>query len=98
MRALSYARLVTGCRPIAAAASIAASQKDANDEIGTALKTYGDDIVRELRADGDKRANAEQYYSIAAELVSLFFSPEEAEFLRRRGRAALGQVPAVVAA
>jgi hypothetical protein len=98
VRALSYARLVTGCRPIAASASIAASQKDASDEIGIALKTYGDDIVRELRTDGEKRANAEQYYSIAAELVSLFFSPEEAEFLRRRGRAALGQAPAVAAA
>jgi hypothetical protein len=91
VRALSYARLVTGCRPIAASASIAASQKDASDEIGIALKAYGDDIVRELRAsEGDKRANAEQFFSIAVELVALFFSPEEAEFLRRRGRAALG--------
>ncbi|HEY2070238.1 MAG TPA: hypothetical protein VGG48_11840 [Rhizomicrobium sp.] len=90
LRALSYARLVTGCRPIAASASIAASQKDAMDEIGVALKAYGDDIVRELRAaEGDKRAHAEQYFSIAVELVALFFSPEEAEFLRRRGRAAL---------
>jgi hypothetical protein len=95
VRALSYARLVTGCRPIAASASIAASQKDASDEIGIALKSYGDDIVRELRAtEGDKRANAEQFFSVAVELVALFFSPEEAEFLRRRGRAALGQTAA----
>jgi len=47
--------------------------------------------VRELRAnEGDRRANAEQYYAVAVELTALFFSPEEAEFLRRRGRAALG--------
>jgi hypothetical protein len=98
VRALAYARLVTGVRPVAAQASIAASQKDASDEIGIALKTYGDDIIRELRTEGDKRANAEQYFSVAAELVGIFFSPEEAEFLRRRGRAALGHGAAVAAA
>jgi hypothetical protein len=98
VRALSYARLVTGCRPAAASASIAASLKDASDEIEVALKSYADDIVRELRAaEGDKRANAEQFFSIAVELMVLFFSPEEAEFLRRRGRAAMGQSAAVAA-
>ncbi len=98
IRALSYARLVTGCRPVAASASIGASQKDASDEIGVALKTYGDDIVRELRAtEGDKRAHAEQFFSVAVELTALFFSPEEAEFLRRRGRAALAITAAVAA-
>jgi hypothetical protein len=98
VRALSFARLIIGCRPVAAQASIAATLKDASDEIGVALKSYGDDIVRELRAsEGDRRANAEQYYSVAVELVALFFSPEEAEFLRRRGRAALGSNAAVAA-
>jgi len=91
VRALALARLVEGCKPVAAAGSFGASLKDAVDEIALALKSYGDDIVRELRAsDGDRRANAEQYLSVAAELTALFFSPEEAEFLRRRGRAALG--------
>lgn len=98
LRALAFARLVTGCRTVAAAASIAASLKDATDEIALALKAYGDDIVRELRAsDGDKRANAEQFFSVAVELTALFFSPEEAEFLRRRGRAALGSNTAAAA-
>jgi len=91
MRALAFARLIEGCKPIAAAGSFGASLKDAEDEIALALKCYGDDIVRELRAnEGDRRANAEQYYAVAVELTALFFSPEEAEFLRRRGRAALG--------
>jgi hypothetical protein len=91
VRALSFARLIQGCTPIAAAGSFGASLKDACDEIALALKGYGDDIVRELRAsDGDRRANAEQFFSVAVELTAIFFSPEEAEFLRRRGRAALG--------
>ncbi len=98
VRALSYARLVTGCRPVASSASIAASWKDATDEICVALKAYGDDIVRELRAaEGDKRSNAEQFFSVAVELIAIAFSAEEAEFLRRRGRAALGQGAAVAA-
>ena len=91
VRALAFARLIEGCKPVAAAGSFGASLKDASDEIALALKSYGEDIVRELRAsDGERRANAEQYFSVAAELTALFFSPEEAEFLRRRGRAALG--------
>src|SRR6202789_1717726 len=90
-RAVSFARLVMGCRQVASAASIAAALKEASGEIELALKAYGDDIVRELQAaQGDKRGNAEQYLSVAVELTALFFSAEEAEFLRRRGRAALG--------
>ncbi|HTQ12888.1 MAG TPA: hypothetical protein VMH86_03355 [Rhizomicrobium sp.] len=99
LRALTYARLVVGCRSVASSASIAASWKDATDEISVALKSYGDDIVRELRAaEGDRKSFAEQYFSVAVELVAIVFSAEEAEFLRRRGRAALGQSPAVAAA
>jgi hypothetical protein len=91
VRALAFGRLVEGCKHAAAAGSFGASLKDAEDEIAVALKGYGDDIVRELRArDGDRRANAEQFFSVAVELTAIFFSPEEAEFLRRRGKAALG--------
>jgi hypothetical protein len=89
-RALSYARLILGCRRCAAGASFGASLKNAEDELIFALKGYNDEIVRELRATtGDKRTNAEQYFTLAAELTALLFSPEEGEFLRRRGRAAV---------
>lgn len=90
-RAMCYARLVAGCRPVAAAASFGASQKDTADLLGVMLKSYCEDIVKELRsAEGEKRANAEAYFNVAVELVTVLFSPEEGEFLRRRGRAALG--------
>jgi hypothetical protein len=94
-RALCYAKLVAGCRPIAAAASFGATQKDTSDLINTALKAYCEDIVKELRAaEGDKRANAEAYFNVAVELAAIMFSAEEGEFLRRRGRAALGYAAA----
>ncbi len=89
-RGLRYARLVVACRKFAAAASFGAAQKDAFDEACRHLKSYGDDIVREVRAAEDgKRAIAEQYANIAADFTAILFSAQEAEFLRRRGRAAI---------
>jgi len=89
-RGLRYAKLVVACRPFAAAASFGAAQKDAYNEVCVHLKTYCDDIVREVRSvDGPKRAIAEQYFALAAEFTAILFSEEEAELLRRRGRAAM---------
>jgi hypothetical protein len=93
-RALGYARLIVGCKPFAAAASFGAAVKDSCDEVSFALKSYTEDLVRELRTvEGDKRVNAEMYFGTIVELTSVLFSPEEGEFLRRRGRAAMS-VPA----
>ncbi len=94
-RAQRYARLVMACRNSAAAASFGAAQKAAFEEVSTHLKSYGADIVREIRAaEGSKRTAAEQYAVIASDLMAILFSQEEAEFLRRRVRAA---IPAVAA-
>ncbi len=95
-RALSYARLVAGCRPFAAAGSFAASLKRADEEIAASLQRYNEEIVRALRdADEEQHFNAEQFAALATELTAIVFSPEEGEFLRRRGRDAV--VPAVAA-
>ncbi|HEY7978517.1 MAG TPA: hypothetical protein VID67_10005 [Rhizomicrobium sp.] len=92
-RALTYVRLVSGCRPFAAAASFGASNKEVADEIGVLLKSYTEDLLKELRsATGDKRSNAEQYFHLAVEMTALIFSQEEADLLRRRGRAAMPAV------
>jgi hypothetical protein len=89
-RALSYARLVAGCRRFAAAASFAASLKRADEEVGMALRSYNEEIVRELRvASEEARLNAEQFAAVATELTAILFSPEEGEFMRRRGLAAV---------
>lgn len=90
-RATTYAKLVAGSRAVAAAASIAASQAQAGEEVCAALKRYCEDIVRELRAaQGEQRRRVEDYFSLCVELTDILFSAEEGEFLRRRGRAALG--------
>jgi len=90
-RALGFARLIVGCRAIAAKASFGAKLKDADTEAAVALKGYNEDIVKELRGpEGPRRDNAEAYFAIAAELTTLLFSAEEGEFLRRRARAAMG--------
>jgi hypothetical protein len=94
-RALAYARLVSGCRSFAAAASFGASNKDALDEIGIMLKSYTEDLLKELRTvTGDKRVHAEAYFHLAAEIAALVFSQEEADLLRRRAKAALPPIAA----
>jgi hypothetical protein len=85
--ALRYAKLVAGSRHFAAAASFAAKQKDANDELCTHLRRYNDDLVRALKAEPQNSVVAAQF-QFCIELTTLLFSEEEAELLRRRGRAA----------
>jgi hypothetical protein len=94
-RALAYARLVSGCRSFAPAASFGASNKEAIDEISVMLKSYTEDLLKELRSvTGDRRTNAEAHFHLAVEIAALIFSQEEADLLRRRARAAM---PAVAA-
>ena len=86
-RALSYARLVAGCRPFAASGSFAASLKRADQEINAGLQRYNEEIVRALgNASEEERFNAEQFAALATELTAILVSPEEGEAVRRRGR------------
>ncbi|HEX4635392.1 MAG TPA: hypothetical protein VH189_04370 [Rhizomicrobium sp.] len=86
--ALRYARLVAGSRPFAAAASFAAKQMAAYDEIATLLKRYNEDVVKALKTDPQNSVVNAQFL-LCAELTATMFSDQEAELLRRRGRAAL---------
>ena len=86
--ALRYAGLVAGSRHFAAAASFAARQSTAYDELATALKRYNEDVVKALKADPQNGIVNAQFL-LCAELTATLFSDQEAELLRRRGRAAL---------
>jgi hypothetical protein len=89
-RALRYARLISGCKLFAAAASFGASLKEAQDEAADYLLRYNDEVVKELRTiEGPHRAVAQQQLDLATQLTSLLFGEQEADLLRRRGRAAL---------
>jgi hypothetical protein len=86
--ALRYAKLVAGSRIFAAAASFAAKNKATFDDLCTALKRYNEDVVKALKAD-PRNAVANAQFLFCAEVTAILFSEEEAELLRRRGRAAL---------
>ncbi len=86
--ALRYARLVAGSRHFAAAASFAAKQKTAYDDLATTLKRYNEDVVKALKNEPQNGVVNAQFL-LCAELTAILFSNEEAELLRRRGRAAL---------
>jgi hypothetical protein len=85
--ALRYARLVGGSRNFAAAASFAAKQKSAYDELCGLLKRYNEDVVKALRTSPQNGIVSAQF-DFCAQLTAILFSEEEAELLRRRGRAA----------
>ena len=87
--ALNYAKLVAGTRHFAAAASFAAKQGLALEEISNRLRRYVENAVRDLRSsNGEKRANIESQLEYCAELAAVLFSSEEAELIRRRVKAA----------
>jgi hypothetical protein len=86
--ALRYARLVAGSRFFAAAASFAAKQKMVYEDLCATLKRYNEDLIKALKANPQNPvANAQ--FLLCAELTAVLYSDEEAELLRRRGRAAL---------
>lgn len=88
-RAKRYAKLVTGSKTLAAAASFAATWKKAEEEMCQLLRSYNEDVVKELRiAEGARRAVVESQFEIVCGLTAILFSEEEADLLRRRGRAA----------
>ncbi|MBN9553554.1 MAG: hypothetical protein J0H61_02590 [Alphaproteobacteria bacterium] len=87
--ALRYTQLVAGTRIFAAAGSFAAKQRTALEDCSNHLRRYVENAIRELRsAGGDKRATIESQLQFCADLAALLFSPEEAELIRRRVRAA----------
>jgi hypothetical protein len=88
-RGVRYARLVAGSRTLAAAASFGATQKKADDEMCLLLRGYNEEVVKELRtATGPRRDVAESQFDVVCALTAILYSEEEADLLRRRGKAA----------
>ena len=89
-RGLRYGELLARCEPYAAMASFGAAQKDAMDEVSQYLRSYNEDIIKEMCAPaGERHPAVERQFELAAELTAMIFSAEEADLLRRRGKAAL---------
>jgi len=94
-RALRYARILSGTKLLAVPGSFGAKHRDAVEEAGQTLRSYNEDLLKELRsAEGARRAVVEGQYRLVLELTALVFDAGEAEFLRRRGKAAMQTVAA----
>ena len=89
--AMRYAHLMVHSRPFAVAAAFSAKLNEAFDETANALRTYGEEMLRELRAaTGETRANIDAHFEPMLELCALVLGEEETTLLRRRAR-----VPAI---
>ncbi|MDE2182904.1 MAG: hypothetical protein KGJ78_07775 [Alphaproteobacteria bacterium] len=88
-RARRYGRLLAATKLLAVPGSFGAKYQDAVDEAMQVLRGYNEDVIKELRsADGARREIVEHQYQLALELTQCVFGDEEAELLRRRGKAA----------
>ena len=90
-RAMRYAILMETCRKHATAGAFNATLKAAFEEISSALRQYGEDIVREVRAaPPEARESAEAHLAVALDLCTHILGEEETDLLRRRGKVAAG--------
>lgn len=86
-----YAHLMVHSRPFAEAAAFSAKLNEAFDETANALRTHGEEMVRELRAATPQtRGHVDVHFEPMLELCALVLGEEEAKLIRRRGH-----VPAV---
>jgi len=86
-KAMRYAQLMVHSRPFAVAAAFNAKLTEAFDQTAASLRTYGEDILRELRAaPAEKRTNVDAHFAVVLQLCTLVLGQEETDFLRRRAR------------
>ena len=86
-RAMRYAQLVAHSRPFAVAGAFSARLMKVTDETALALRTYGEDILTELRATTpEARQRAGEHLAVMLSLCELVLGEGETDFLRRRAR------------
>jgi hypothetical protein len=82
-----YAHLMVHCRPFAEATAFSAKLNEAFDETANALRTHGEEMVRELRAASwETRAGLDVHFVPMLELCALVLGEEEAALMGRRAR------------
>jgi len=86
-KAMRYANLMVHSRPFSVAAAFHAKLTETTDEITGVLRTYAEDVLKELRAGpSEARPHIEEYWDIILSLCGLILGEEETEFLRRRSK------------
>jgi hypothetical protein len=86
-RAMRHAQLVAHSRPFAVAGAFSARLMKVTDETSLALRSYAEDILRELRAAApEARLHAGEHLNVMLSLCELVLGEGETDFLRRRAR------------
>jgi hypothetical protein len=86
-KAMRYALLMRHSKPFAVAAAFNAKLNETIDETAIVLRTYSEDLLRELRAAvPETSANVDSYWALTLELCTLVLGEEETALLRRRAR------------
>jgi hypothetical protein len=94
-RALRYARVLAGTKLYAVPGSFGAKHSNAVEEAGQIVRSYSEDLLKELRvAEGPRRELVDRQFQLALELTGYLADESETDFLRRRGKAAGAQVAA----
>jgi hypothetical protein len=84
---MRYGHLMIHSRPFAVAAAFNAKLAETIDETADALRSYSEDLLRELRASApEARASLEAHLKVFLDLCTLVLGEEETEILRRRSR------------
>lgn len=85
-QACRYAKLLSGCRYLAAPASFIVKYEEASNSTIDMLCFYNDAMLNELREpEWADRAQVERQFSVAMELSRLLLGADEASLLHRRG-------------
>jgi len=86
-RATRYAQLIAHSRPFAVAGAFSSRLMKVTDETALALRTYGEDILSELRGTApESRLRAGEHLKVMLSLCELVLGGSETDFLRRRAR------------
>src|SRR5262249_43334523 len=86
-KGMRYAHLMIHSRPFAVAAAFNAKLNETIDETASALRTYSEDMLREVRAAApETRALIDAHLKVLLDFCSLVLGEEETEILRRRTR------------
>ena len=86
-KAMRYALLMRQSKPFAVAAAFNAKLNETIDETAIVLRTYAEDLLRELRAAvPETRGQVDAYWALTLELCTLVLGEEETALLRRRAR------------
>ena len=90
-RALRFAHLMVHSRPFAVAAAFSAKLNEAMEETANTLRSYNEDILREVRtAPPEHRTNVDKHFANALDICKLILGEDEADFLRRRAKVTVG--------